>query len=188
MQDSVTPWRIVEVAMTSIRSLVASLGLASACVVGAAAWADTVVHKDAAFLKDAAQAGHMEVEGSRLALSKASSAQVKSFAQQIIDDHARAGAELATLAAAKGVKLSDDPSLAQKAKLKLLGTHEGAKFDAKYAETVGVSAHEDAVKLFSKASTEANDPDVKAFAAKTLPTLQHHLEMARSMQAATGKY
>ena len=166
--------------------LATCVGVAAVAVSGMA-YADTVAHKDASFMKDAAEAGNMEVEGSRLALNKAASADVKSFAQQIIDDHTKAGQELAALASSKGVKLPEGPSITQKAKLKILGTHEGAKFDASYAETVGIKAHEDAVKLFTKASNDAKDPDVKAFAAKTLPTLQHHLEMARELQTKTGK-
>ena len=175
--------------MTPMRRLVVSFICLSAIgAIGApgSVWADTVAHSDAAFMKDAAQAGNFEVQGSQLALTKASSAQVKTFAQQMIDDHTKAGQELATLAASKGVKLSNEPSIAEKAKLKLLGTHEGAKFDAKYAESVGVSAHEDAVKLFTKAASEAKDADVKAFAAKTLPTLQHHLQMAQDLKAAVA--
>lgn len=171
--------------MKPIRTLFTVLACMSAAFIATGALADTVAHKDASFMKNAAEAGHYEVEGSQLALTKASSADVKTFAQQMIDDHGKAGQELATLAASKGVKLSDGPSIAQKGKLKLLGTHEGAKFDAKYAESVGVSAHEDAVKLFTKAASDAKDPDVKAFAAKTLPALQHHLEMARTLKAST---
>lgn len=173
--------------MKSIYSFIAPLLYLSAFTMAGGALADTVAHSDAAFMKDAAHAGHMEVEGSRLALSKSTSSQVKAFAQQMIDDHGKAAQELATLAAAKGVKLPDEPALTQKARLKLLGGNEGPKFDAKYAETIGVNAHEDAVKLFSKASMEAKDADVKAFAAKTLPKLQHHLQMARDLQGATGK-
>ncbi len=172
--------------MTPMRRLVVSLICLSAIGAASSVWADTVAHSDASFMKDAAEAGNFEVAGSQLALTKASSAQVKTFAQQMIDDHTKAGQELATLATSKGVKLSSDPSIAQKAKLKLLGTHEGAKFDAKYAESVGVSAHEDAVKLFTKAANEAKDADVKAFAAKILPTLQHHLQMAQDLKAAVA--
>lgn len=173
--------------MKSINAFIAPLLYVSVATVASGAYGDTVVHSDAAFMKDAAHAGHMEVEGSRLALSKSTSSQVKAFAQMMVDDHGKAAQELGKLAAAKGVKLPDEPALTQKARLKLLGTHDGPKFDAKFAETVGVNAHEDAVKLFSKASAEAKDPDVKAFAAKTLPTLQHHLQMARDLQGATGK-
>ncbi|HZE92581.1 MAG TPA: DUF4142 domain-containing protein [Rhizobacter sp.] len=142
---------------------------------------------DVAFLNQAAENGHAEVEASKLALSKASSSQVKSFAQQMVDDHTKAGDELASLAESKGVKVSSSPSLTQKSKLKLLSALDGQNFDKRYAKTIGVAALEDSVKLFQKAANEAKDADVKAFAARTLPTLQHHLEMAKELKSATGE-
>ena len=66
----------------------------------------------------------------------------------------------------------------------MLSTSTGAKFDQHYAADIGVDAHQDTVALFEKAARDATDPDVKAFAAKTLPTLKQHLEMARSMKSA----
>jgi len=149
--------------------------------------ADALSHSDASFLKDAAEAGMYEVEGSKIALQKATDPQVKAFAQQMIDDHTKAGQEVAALASQKGVKLPDSPSMAQKAKLKTLEHWTQSGFDHHYADGVGVSAHKDAVKAFTKASTEAKDADVKALAAKTLPTLQHHLEMAQQLADATKK-
>ena len=142
---------------------------------------------DIAFLTKAAQAGHAEVESSKIAVDKAVNTQVKGFAQQMVDDHGKASAELASLAAAKGVKLPDGPSVMQKTKIKLLAARDGAGFDRQYASGMGVSAHEDTVKLFQKAAREAKDPDVKAFASKTLPTLEHHLKMARELKAVTDK-
>jgi putative membrane protein len=50
-----------------------------------------------------------------------------------------------------------------------------------------VSDHKDAVKAFEKAANEATDPEVKAFASKTLPTLKHHLSMAEALQQKLGK-
>jgi putative membrane protein len=75
----------------------------------------------------------------------------------------------------------------QKAKLKLLDASDGAKFDQRYSETMGVAAHRDTIALFQKASTNAKDAEVKAFATKTLPTLQHHLEMARKLPGAESR-
>lgn len=144
-------------------------------------------HADTAFLKQAAQNGHAEVEGSKLALTKGVSPQVKTFAQQMVDDHTKAGDELTALAASKGVDVPKSPSVAQKAKLKVLSMRDGASFDSHYAESIGVSAHEDTVKLFKKASGDVKDADVKAFITKTLPTLEHHLQMARDLEAAVGK-
>ncbi|MGE8565114.1 MAG: DUF4142 domain-containing protein [Achromobacter sp.] len=137
--------------------------------------------KDRDFLENAAQSGHMEIEGSKMALEKSQNAEVKKFAQQMIDDHGKAGQQLAALAKSKGVDVPTDPSLMQQAKLKTLGLrNEG--FDEAYAEGVGVSAHEDAVKLFEEASNEAKDPEVKQFATETLPKLQQHLQMAKTLE------
>jgi putative membrane protein len=169
-----------------IASLQAPVASAQAVVPGASsAPAGKLSHKDSAFLKQAAENGHAEVENSKLALQKSGNAEVKSFAQQMVDDHTKAGQELAALAAAKGVDLPKDPSVMQKGKMKMLSARDGTSFDRHYAESVGVEAHRDTVKLFEKASREADNADIKAFATKTLPTLQHHLQAAEALQMAT---
>lgn len=139
---------------------------------------------DANFIKDAAKAGMAEIEGSKLAAQKATDPKLKSYAQQLVDDHTKAAEELKTLAQAKGVELPKEPSMMQRGKLKALASADGAKFDQRYADSIGVKAHEDAVKLFQKAANSAKDADVKAYAAKTLPTLQQHLQMGREMHAS----
>lgn len=141
---------------------------------------------DAGFLKQAAENGHAEVESSRIALKKASDANVKAFAQRMVDDHTAAGQKLNALAKRKGVEVSDSPSLIQKAKLKLLEAADGAEFDRKYAQSMGVEAHEETVEMFEKAAKDARDPDVKAFASQTLPTLREHLTMARTLAQQVG--
>ncbi|MPS77694.1 MAG: DUF4142 domain-containing protein [Achromobacter sp.] len=142
--------------------------------------------KDRDFLENAAQSGHMEVEGSKLALKKSQNAEVKSFAQKMIDDHGKAGEKLAALAKSKGYDAPTEPSLMQQAKLKTLGLRDEG-FDKAYAEGVGVSAHEDAVKLFEEASNQAKDPEIKQFATETLPTLQQHLQMAKTLEQSVKK-
>lgn len=136
---------------------------------------------DKNFLENAAHGGATEVEGSRLAQEKATSPDVKAFANQMIQDHTKVNQELAALAKQKGYEPPTEPALMQKAKLKALSATSGDTFDKMYASQIGVDAHEDAVKLFEKAANEAKDPDVKAFAQKTLPALRHHLEMARAL-------
>lgn len=150
---------------------------------GAAAKLD---RKDESFLKRAAESGHTEIEGSKLAEKRASSAEVKTFAQQMIADHTKASEELKALAASKGVELPTGPSLMWKGHLKLLETSEGRKFDEGYANQVGVKAHEDTVELFTAAANESKDADVKAFATKTLPTLRQHLDHARQLKRSVG--
>ncbi|CAN7361407.1 DUF4142 domain-containing protein [Rhizobacter sp. LjRoot28] len=153
----------------------------------ASAAASRLAREDASFLKQAAQNGHTEVEGSKLAATKATTEPVKTFAQKMVDDHTKTNTELAALASSKGVDVPTEPSVAQKAKLKLLSAADGADFDRRYADMLGVKAHEDTIKLFQKAASGAKDPEVKAFAEKTLPALKEHLEMARKLKAGAPK-
>ncbi|GAB2743947.1 hypothetical protein GCM10027019_24250 [Melaminivora jejuensis] len=137
-------------------------------------------------MNDAAHAGHFEVEGAKLALQKAHSDAVKSFAQRMIDDHTAAAQQLETLSAAKNHKLPDGPSLLQKGKLKLLSTHDGAKFDQSYIDSLGPKAHRETIELFEKGATKAHDPDVKAWAERTLPTLREHLTLAEQLDRSAN--
>jgi putative membrane protein len=149
---------------------------------GGAAKGSSLSREDAGFLSQAAQNGHAEIESSKLAMEKATDPKVKEFAKRMIDDHTKANEELKALASSKGVEVPDDPSLLQKGKSKLmLSTADGADFDRRYAESMGVTAHEDTIELFEKAAKSAQDPEIKAFAQKTLPKLQEHLQMAQEM-------
>ncbi len=145
-------------------------------------------HADSSFMNDAAHAGHYEVEAAQLALKKGQSDAVKTFARRMLDDHTAADQQLQALASAKNHKLPDGPSLMQKGKLKLLSTHDGAKFDKSYIDSLGPKAHRETIELFEKGATKAHDPDVKAWAEKTLPTLREHLAMAEQLdQSLNGK-
>jgi putative membrane protein len=147
---------------------------------------DVMPYADSSFLKDVAQANHTEIEAAKLAQTKATSSDIKSFAKQMADDHMKAQEELQKLADTKGVKLPDGPSLMQKARLKLLESGDAAKFDQRYAENFGVKAHDDTVKMFEKEAAQAKDSDVKAFAEKMLPTLKHHQSMASTLEASVN--
>jgi putative membrane protein len=142
-------------------------------------------HKDASFMKDTAEDGLAEVEAGKLAQQKSQNDQVKALANQLIEDHTKANDELKSLAESKGVKLPTSPSVMEKAKLKMLGTHDGAKFDKDFGEWA-VKSHEKDISAFQKEAKDGKDADVKAWAEKTLPTLQHHLDMARDLEKTTG--
>jgi putative membrane protein len=149
--------------------------------------ADGMVRSDRNFMEQAAQNGHAEVEAAKLAQSKSGNEKLKSFAAQMEKDHTKANEELAALASSKNIKLPTEPSAVQKSKAKAMSALEGARFDRQYADTMGVKAHEDTLKMFQKAASGAKDPDVKAFAAKTVPALEQHLKMSRDLRAALGK-
>lgn len=141
---------------------------------------------DRTFLENAAQGGHAEVEGSKLAEQKASSADVKAFAARMIKDHTKVNEELAKLASGKGYTPPTEPSVVQRTEIKALSALDGERFDKMYASRIGVAAHENTVKLFREAAQRAQDPEIKAFAAKHVPDLEEHLKMARELNKKVG--
>jgi putative membrane protein len=165
-----------------------SMGLVFALAIAGTAVSQTSAekpdHSDVAFMKQAAENGHAEVESGKRALSKASDPRVREFAQTMVDDHTRSNQRLKALATKKQVELPERPSLLQKGKAMLLDTAEGESFDRRYAESMGVNARRDTLELFQNAASEAQDPEVKAFAQEALPMLQKHLSMAQSLHAA----
>lgn len=127
------------------------------------------------FLTEAAQSGLMEVELGRLAASKAQSPEVKAFGQKMVADHGKANAELKALAAKKNIKLPTEISGGMKAEAERLAKLSGAEFDREYVQMM-VAAHDEDVEAFEAQADGAEDADVKAFAAKTLPVLRAHYE------------
>lgn len=149
------------------------------------AWAE-VGKSDTEFMRKAAESGMLEIQASELARDKASSDTVKAFADQMIKDHQAADTELKAIASNKGVELPTELPGAERKKVEALGALEGRNFDRQYAQEIGVRAHNKAVTLFRDAASKAKDPDVKAFATKTLPALEGHLDMARKMAKEVG--
>ncbi|MCT9071416.1 DUF4142 domain-containing protein [Cupriavidus gilardii] len=145
-----------------------------------------LVRADRSFLENAAQGGLAEVEGSKLAEQKASSADVKTFAARMVKDHTMVNEELTKLASSKGYTPPTEPSVVQRTELKGLSALDGERFDKMYASRIGVAAHEKTVKLFQEAAKNAKDPDIKAFAAKHVPDLEQHLQMARDLNKKVG--
>lgn len=144
----------------------------------------TAKSADAKFMMTAGEGGIAEVALARLALERASSDAVKQYAQRMVDDHTKAGEELMQLAATKGITLPTAPDAKHMALMEKLRGKSGADFDRMYIKEAGVKAHQSMEKLFTKESTQGKDADARAFAAKTLPTVQEHLRMAQDMSAS----
>lgn len=138
---------------------------------------------DRRFIENAAMGGMAEVELGRMAQQRAADAQVKSFAGTMVQDHGKANEELMSLAAAKGVKLQTQLDRSHQRESDRLAKRSGADFDRDYMDHM-VDDHKKDVSDFEKAAKGARDPEVKAWAAKTLPTLQAHLTSARSIQGS----
>jgi putative membrane protein len=161
-------------------------GLTSVAASGFAADASGLSSKDKTFMKKAAQAGTAEIGSGTLADSNSSNDQVKNFGREMVKDHTAAANELSQIAQAKGFTLPGEPDSSHKRLLKRLGKEGSPKFDKDYASKAGVDDHKDAVKLFTDEANHGKDADVKAYAAKTLPTLQHHYQMAQELASSLG--
>jgi putative membrane protein len=163
-------------------------GLAAVTLVAGSAAAQSANRMSATdtFMTKAAQGGMAEVEMGRIAVKNASNEQVKQFGQRMIDDHTKANDQLKSLAGKKNVTLPSDVDAKQRAGLDKLSKLNGAAFDREYM-TMMVKDHQEDVAEFEKASKTESDPDVKAFAANTLPTLQDHLRLAQQTASQVKK-
>jgi len=140
---------------------------------------------DAAFYKNAAEAGISEVEAGKLAQDKASNQKVKDFGAMMVSDHSAAGEKLKALAASKDMTLPSSSSVGQMANKAKLEVLSGETFDKSYIKGQ-LKAHREAVALFKKESTTGQDADAKAFAAATLPTLRSHLKAVTALASDAG--
>jgi putative membrane protein len=133
---------------------------------------------DRTFMTKAAQGGMAEVQMGKLAKDNAENQAVKDFGQKMVDDHSKANDELKSLASQKNVTLPTDLDAKDKATYDRLSSLKGAAFDKAYMRDM-VTDHRKDVAEFQRESSRGKDSDVKAWAGKTLPTLQEHLKMAQ---------
>src|SRR5947208_3119702 len=140
---------------------------------------------DQTFVTKAAKGGMAEVELGKLAQEKAASDQVKTFGKRMVDDHGKANDELQTLARNKNITLPTDLDPKDKALKDRLSKLSGPAFDRAYMNAM-LQDHRKDVSEFRMESTKGHDNDVKAFASKTLPTLEDHLKLAQQTEKAVG--
>jgi len=137
---------------------------------------------DRKFVMDAAHGNMAEVELGKLAAEKGASDTVKQFGKRMSEDHGKANAELKEFADKKGLSLPADLDSKHKQLRDRLAKLNGADFDRAYANEM-VKDHKKDVADFKREAGRAKDPDLKAWASKTLPTLEDHLKQAQDMQA-----
>ena len=136
---------------------------------------------DADFAVKAADASLAEVDLGKLAVERAVDPRVKAFAQHMIDGHQKANEELMSIAIRLDITLPPVVSEDQANKQMQLRDETGADFDRAYMDRM-VKDHNQAVSLFEDAASDARNPDLQAFATKTLPTLKKHHEEAKALQ------
>lgn len=139
---------------------------------------------DRQFLHKAAEGGQAEVQLGQLAQEKAQDPKVKQFGERMVKDHSEANQKLESLASSKGVDVPTKLNAKDEKTKDELSKLSGAQFDRAYMNHM-VKDHTKDVSEFRKESKSAKDPDVKQFAAQTLPTLESHLKEAKSVAPET---
>jgi putative membrane protein len=137
--------------------------------------------KTADFVKEAAMSDMTEIAASKVGQERGN-AQEKTFSGQMITDHMKTSSELKDLVSGGGVSAEIPPSLdsSSQSKIDKLKNAKSADFSSDF-DSMQVSAHKDAVSLFERYAKGGDDPKLKDWAGKTLPTLQHHLSMAQDL-------
>lgn len=135
---------------------------------------------DKEFVMKAGQDGMAEVRIGQVALVKASSAEVKAFAQRMMNDHGTANEELKQLATIKGLALATGVREPHQQAARHLEGLSGAAFDKAYMQHM-VEDHQEAVRDFQNAASTATDADLKRWATQKLPALQEHLRQAEAL-------
>jgi len=162
-------------------------GMMLALAVGlAAAREDKETLTDEGFVMKASAAGLAEVNAGLAASKRASSAEVKEFAERMVKDHGKANKELLALADKKRIRVARTMDAKHSAAIDKMIKLSGGDFDREYMEGQ-VKDHEKAVELFEKQSKSGKDAELKEWAEKTLPTLKEHLKIAKDVKDKVGR-
>lgn len=120
-----------------------------------------------------------EIQTGEMAKAKAKNAEVKKFADQMVNEHTKSSAEFNKVAGAK-YTLSNNMIPAQQRLVDKLSQEKGmVNFDKEYMD-LQISLHQQAVTAFELAAKSQSDPALKTYAAAHLPHLRSHLEMAKN--------
>src|SRR5438477_3524960 len=134
------------------------------------------------FFITAVQANLSEIRAAQLALTKATSNDVRNLANRIVADHFTANQQLKQLAITKGVALPAVTTKEPNRTADELADKVGKDFDRAFIEAM-IRDHEKAIGEFQKESQQAHDPDLKTWVIATLPTLQVHLDTAKQVDS-----
>jgi len=157
-----------------------ALTLAAGGRVGHTQQLGTLKGPDKRFVVEAAEGGQMEVGLGELAQEKAANDAVRGFGRRMVDDHSRANQELARLAASKQIEPATKPFGRTQREKDFLSKLSGSAFDLEYVRMM-VRDHEKDVIAFRQESQQTTDPELRAWVARTLPTLEHHLTAIRQI-------
>jgi putative membrane protein len=147
--------------------------------------ADTIkaldtIQDDSKFVVKATSGVTMETELGSYAEKNAVTSGVKTFGAQMVKDHSKDKEELKQMAAAKNITVPAETGEDFQKHINEIESKKGIEFDKAYMSFM-VGDHKDDISEFTKEAKDGKDADIKAFATKGIPVLQHHLGMAKAL-------
>jgi putative membrane protein len=139
--------------------------------------------KDVRFASIATNDGLNAVNNSKMAQEKTINARVRNFAIMLVNDHTKFGNDLTTIAKDKKITLPALPGMAEMQQANRLAMKQGTDFDRAYVDAM-IAAQKKAIALYENGAKDCKDPDLKSFAAKTLPVLKMHLDSAQAVRSS----
>lgn len=132
------------------------------------------------FVTNAAISDMYEIEAGKIAQEKGQAQAVKDFGAMMVKDHTASSNEMKPLAQAANVTVPTQMDERRQGLIDNLRAASAADFDETYIDQQ-IAAHEEAHNLLAGYAQDGENAGLKAFAAKTAPIVQGHLEKARSM-------
>ena len=163
------------------RTLIIAAGLFASVALAAPTSAQAPSFQE--FVNKVAISDMFEIQASQLALAKQADADTKPFAEKMVTDHHKTSSELKALVEGGKVKAKLPIALDSEHQKLLddLKAKSGKDFDQSY-DQAQVKGHKEAVALFEAYANNGDDPELKSWAAKTLPHLKEHLSMAEKLK------
>lgn len=165
--------------MNFMATVLGRAGLALLLGLGAGS---ALAQSPAAFIDDASARAMADIEASRQAHRLTSSKALKEYTIQVINDRTTANQHLAKIARQLDLPVAPREQLLDQAKRLVPPLPEGEDSDRIYA-TNQIKATEAAIRQIRQQAQSSELPELKAFAEETLPKLENHLQMARTIRS-----
>ncbi|MBV8895247.1 MAG: DUF4142 domain-containing protein [Acidobacteriaceae bacterium] len=138
------------------------------------------------FVLAVSQNDQYEVLAGRVASVQGQDPRVRTFAQDMIQDHARLADDMSKAARSSGLA-PPEPSLSsdQAMLLSSLQSVRGAEFDKTYARQQEL-AHAQAVAVMESFETAGSDPNLRREAQSALPVIRDHLKKVQQLAVDLG--
>lgn len=137
---------------------------------------------DQSLMMEVAKGGMMQMAVSQVAVQKASSSEVRQYAQAEVDEQTGLSAKLKEIASAKGVTLPAGPDAETQAMVTKMQGMSGASLDKTYMDEIGVKGHQKLDKVMSKVESSASDASLKGVGNAAHPLVKTHLKVAQEIK------